>query len=412
MTDIIVPPPTTPIRLVMVTGDNNNKYYNLTPDGAQFLAEWGRVGVTKDAKHYPLSKWASIYKEKVKKGYKDVTHLVKTTAKKSGYADVAEPKIHSLFVKLQGFAKTSVQDNYTISSEAVTPAQVHEAQDFVNELTKRAKVGATKDAVNKLLLDLYTVIPRRMKKVQLHLLEGPVKTKDDLQYLRELIDTEQKTLDVMAGQVSMQNTMDVDDPNSTSRTILDALGIAVTLADSSDEAVVRRLMDTDAREFRNVYRVTHLASRKVYEHNVNAASDKKVEVFWHGSRNENWISILQTGLKIRPSNAVLTGSMFGDGIYFADKYRKSAGYTSLRGSYWTRGADNTAFLALMDVHVGRQFNVIHHSHECYKFSKKYLDQKGGYHSVFAKGGYDLRNNEYIVYDDAQSSIKYLVEVGT
>jgi poly [ADP-ribose] polymerase len=45
---------------------------------------------------------------------------------------------------------------------------------------------------------------------------------------------------------------------------------------------------------------------------------------------------MQTGLLIRPSGAVHTGSMFGDGIYFADKAQKSIGYSSLSGSHWTK----------------------------------------------------------------------------
>jgi hypothetical protein len=36
---------------------------------------------------------------------------------------------------------------------------------------------------------------------------------------------------------------------------------------------------------------------------------------------------MQTGLLIRPSGAI-SGSMFGDGIYFADKAQKSIGYSS------------------------------------------------------------------------------------
>jgi poly [ADP-ribose] polymerase len=63
---------------------------------------------------------------------------------------------------------------------------------------------------------------------------------------------------------------------------------------------------------------------------------------------------MQTGLLIRPSGAVHTGSMFGDGIYFADKAQKSIGYSSLSGSHWTKGNENRAFLALFDVHVGNQ----------------------------------------------------------
>jgi poly [ADP-ribose] polymerase len=101
--------------------------------------------------------------------------------------------------------------------------------------------------------------------------------------------------------------------------------------------------------------------------------------------------------------------MFGDGIYFADKAQKSIGYTSLRGSYWAHGGDNKAFLALFDVHLGKQKEILHHNSSCYSLSKKVLD-KEGFDSVFAKGGADLRNNEYIVYDSAQCTVSHLIEI--
>lgn len=399
-----------PLQLVMVTGENNNKYYNMFPDGNEFYAEWGRVGVTKTVTRYPIGKWSAQYNSKLKKGYKDVTDLRKvTTTTKSGFAKITEPKIDALFAKLQGFSKTSVSENYTISSDAVTQAQVKEAQALMNDLPKFAVIGTPKNAINSLLLDLYAVIPRRMAKVQHHLAEGDIVTADQLQRIRDIIDSEQKTLDVMAGQVALQDVGPVTD-DTTQKTLLDALGISVDLATDADIAIVRKLMADRAKELRNVYRVVHHDSQNLYQKNFNAAADKKSEIFWHGSRNENWMSILRTGLKIRPTNAVHNGSMFGDGIYFADKYQKSAGYTSLSGARWTGGNSNTGFLAVMDVHVGKQLHVTRHSHECYKYSRSYLSTKGGYDSVFAKGGYDLINNEYIVYSDSQSTIKYLIEV--
>jgi poly [ADP-ribose] polymerase len=118
---------------------------------------------------------------------------------------------------------------------------------------------------------------------------------------------------------------------------------------------------------------------------------------------------MTTGLLIRPSNAVHSGSMFGDGIYFADKFQKSFGYTSGRGSYYAGGSSNEAILALYDVHVGEQKHIKHHDSSCYSLSAKVL-AKDGFDSVFAHGGADLRNNEYIVYQSPQSTIKYLVIV--
>lgn len=393
----------------MVTGDNNNKFYNMTPMGDEFEAEWGRVGVTSQTTRYPISKWNSQYNSKIKKGYKDVTELVKVSKTKSDHASIANMSIAKLFDRLMNFAKKSVADNYTISAEAVTQAQVNEAQDILDSLTDVAVIGSSKDMLNDLLLELYSVIPRRMANVKHHLVNTDITSSTELQAVRSLIDNEQKTLDVMAGQVSMDGAD--SSPSTPNSTILDSLGIVVELATADDVEVVKKLMGPDKSELRAVYRVTHGLSRDKFTAYVDKASNKQIDLFWHGSRNENWISILQTGLKIRPSNAILTGAMFGNGIYYADKYRKSANYTSLRGSYWAGGTQNLAYLALLDVHVGKQLEVTRHSHDCYKFTEEYLQKKGGYHSVFAKGGYDLINNEYIVYTEMQSTIKFLVEVG-
>jgi poly [ADP-ribose] polymerase len=142
---------------------------------------------------------------------------------------------------------------------------------------------------------------------------------------------------------------------------------------------------------------------------MSNALDKKEEIFWHGSRNENWIHILEKGLLIRPSSAIQTGSMFADGIYFADKAKKSFGYTSANNSYWARGSSDTAIMALYKVHVGNQYKIKHHTSECYKFSKKYLKDKGNYDSCWAIGGADLKNDEFVVYDISQATIFALVE---
>ncbi len=119
---------------------------------------------------------------------------------------------------------------------------------------------------------------------------------------------------------------------------------------------------------------------------------------------------MDTGLLIRPSNAVSTGAMFGNSIYFANKFQKSLGYTSKRGSCWTGGTAVTGLLSLYDVHVGNQYKIQKHSSDCYNLNEKNLKAKGNYDSVFALRGADLRNDEFMVYNVAQTTIKYIVEV--
>jgi poly [ADP-ribose] polymerase len=150
-----------------------------------------------------------------------------------------------------------------------------------------------------------------------------------------------------------------------------------------------------------------------YEKWLDKAANKKKELMWHGSRNENWWSIFQQGLVLRPTNAVITGKMFGWGIYFADKAQKSINYSSYSGASrsYTGGRDNTAVLALFEIHEGKQYEIKRHDSSSHSQLTEDKMKKLGYDSVFAQGGYDLVNNEYIVYNDAQCTIKYLVEIG-
>jgi len=99
---------------------------------------------------------------------------------------------------------------------------------------------------------------------------------------------------------------------------------------------------------------------------------------------------------------------FGDGIYFANKAQKSLGYSSAPGSHWTGGGSNKGFLALYDVYHGHQKKILYHDSSCYSLSKSVLD-RDGYDSVYAQGGADLRNDEFIIYDGKQCTISYLIE---
>lgn len=50
-------------------------------------------------------------------------------------------------------------------------------------------------------------------------------------------------------------------------------------------------------------------------------------LLYHGSSLFNFIGILSQGLRIAPPEAPTTGYMFGKGVYFADMFGKSYGYS-------------------------------------------------------------------------------------
>jgi poly [ADP-ribose] polymerase len=109
---------------------------------------------------------------------------------------------------------------------------------------------------------------------------------------------------------------------------------------------------------------------------------------------------------IRPSGAVHTGSMYGDGKYFAWQSTKSLNYTD--GGYWTGGnAPSSRFMFLLDSTFGNMYKASH--------PQFFRGAPKGYHSVYGKAGQSgVRNDEMITYDfkpqDCQSHIRYLLEI--
>ena len=147
------------------------------------------------------------------------------------------------------------------------------------------------------------------------------------------------------------------------------------------------------------------AEAKVYKTSNTA-------LLFHGTRSVNVSGILRESLRMPKQlvGVVITGAMFGPGMYFADDWKKSAGYTSIPNSYWSGGSgsvkNRSAFMFAVDVVLGSPF-VAPNAHG-------YVAPPDGHHSVFGKAGVSggLMNNEYIVYRREQHKLRYLAEFKT
>lgn len=151
-------------------------------------------------------------------------------------------------------------------------------------------------------------------------------------------------------------------------------------------------------------------------------------LLWHGSRLSNWVGILSQGLRVAPPEAPVTGYMFGKGIYFADMSSKSANYC------FGNQRNNTGLLLLSEVALGDSNELLAADYEAFKLpagkhSTKGLGQTspdpknsvtlggsvvpigpGVQTGVGQGGGYSLLYNEFIVYNPAQTCMRYLLRV--
>ena len=394
--------------LLMVTENNNNKYYEMIPNGNSFTVKYGRVGASAQVASYPESQFDKKYKEKIRKGYVDQTELrkdlinIEKPKEKKIYKDIDDDSVKQLIEFLQKCARQKIADNYTISSEKVTQAMVDEGQNILND------IASIKDwkAFNALLLKLFNVLPRKMMNVNDYLATSE---KD----FTSIYTREQDLLNVMRGQVvqhKVDNAIEKDENEKVEKTILEALGLTIEPVGKTDEKIIRRELGDLKDKYYMAWKVTNKETDNKFQEHISESDFQNTKLLWHGSRNENWMSIISNGLILNP-NAVITGKMFGYGIYFGLQSRKSFNYTSYKNSYWARGNDDIAFMGLYDVHYGNPYIVSNFDSKYYDFDYNKLKQEGNFdclHADSRKGM--LRNDEIIVYREDQVNIKYLVEL--
>lgn len=394
--------------LLMVTENNNNKYYEMIPDVNSFTVKYGRVGSSAQVASYPESQFEKKYNEKIKKGYVDQTELRKDLVsiskpeEKEIYKPIQDSSVAQLIEFLQKCAKQKIADNYTVSSEKVTQAMVDEAQHILNAAAKEKDFRA----FNALLLTLFNVLPRKMANVNSFLAQS----KDDL---TEIYTREQDLLNVMRGQV-VQHTVDknnkIENKEKIEKTILEALGLELVPVNATDERIIKKELGDLKHKYYMAWKVKNKKTTESYKKHLKETDFTNSKLLWHGSRNENWMSIMSNGLILNP-NAVITGKMFGYGIYFGLQARKSFNYTSYKNSYWAHGNSDVAFMGLYDVHYGNPYIVADFNSKYYDFDYKKLKSEGNYdclHADSRKGM--LRNDEIIVYREDQVNIRYLVEL--
>lgn len=276
-----------PLYLVMVEPDNNNnKYYRMIPNGYSFEVQYGRVGNDNyQSMTYDMSLWHTKLNEKLKKGYVDQTRLIArplTKKQDKTYADVKNPSVANIISKLQSMARQAIQENYTISSKAVTQTMIDEAQALIGKLSRARDV----QTFNEYLVTLFRTIPRKMGNVRDYLASSD-------QSILKILQSEQDLLDVMRGQVVQQSIIG-DDVNDTSsevkQTILDVLGLEISGVENSDVATIKKNLQEMHYRYNDAWTVVNKKTASVFSNFIQQSNITNRMLLWHGSRNENWWS--------------------------------------------------------------------------------------------------------------------------
>ena len=400
-----------PAYLTCINPESNQyKFYHLKPGPSGIDATYGRIGSRQGdlfgdrslKQPYPAHMYWIRYYEKLSKGYVDQTDIYLSESKPEKAAGTPEAvqapsgPSEELYSILMRYARNVVRKN--LVSEHVTAAQVKEARRIYTELCKKVQVKA----FNRWLMKLIVLSPRRIGGKD----EGGVQillaqSKDDF---RRIILREENLLVAMETVAGATGTRNV----TASSDSFEQYGIDVYLATPEQtDKVVSKLSDQLKPLVKTVYRVVPRAQKARFDDYVKSRGIKKVKELWHGSKNENWLSIIVNSLQLNP-NAQITGKMFGQGIYFAPSSMKSWGYTSFHGTRWAGGSQDTAFMGVYATAYGKPYHPDSTIHGSW-IDKKFVESKNCDCLHAQAGRTGLYNDEIVYYDESAVCLNYIVE---
>lgn len=416
---VVTPPNTEYLEMNFVgetaTGRGNNQCFTMEnlQDGT-FRATESRVGIT-IGRHrprsfiLPMEEWEDTFQNKLSRGY-IVTKTRKMEQKVfeenvdsingCQYTPIADPSVNEVVTMLLECTNTVLSNNYRIRVDDISDEMIVFGKQILREMAAGYQKMSTAEFNNK-LKSLYAAIPRRIDNLSKKL----AKRKLDFQ---DIITDEQDLFDVMVNRV--KNIQELE--SGSKPTVLEAFHLDWRDVTDPERDYILEKLKGNASMYVKAWRVNN---RKT-EDNFNGFCQREdlsegdgIDHLFHGSRAENFWSIVTNGLLINPDHSVQRiGSMYGNGTYFAPLAQKSIGYTN--GGYWA-GGSGSRFLAIYKVATGKHYDI-YGGADC-SLNKKNLQKKcPGAHCAWVHGrqagGTVLLNDEVIVYDESQSTIEYLI----
>lgn len=366
-----------------------NKIYKMNKIDNCIKVTFGQVGSMMHHKTFPLSEWDSIYDEKISLGYIDQTDLYDDShviTSKQAVLSLDE-KLNAALTRLRSISRQMVSDNYELSKIEITSKMIETAENIIAEMQQITNIAE----FNSRLFELFSVIPRKMKNVILNTARNSNDFEKILEREKDLLQN------LTANQCGEEISTNVTYETCTEAEIVN----------------IKSMLDSDtARKFRNVWKITNHTCEQNFQKYLKENKIEKTKLLFHGSRSENWWSIIQTKLMKKPTNVVYSGSMFGSGIYFANKAAKSAGYTSILNSGWANGTDHIAYLGIYEVAYGNPLDIhVWNNNHLLLSEDKMKKEHPGRNCVHAHAGQSLLNDEIIIYNENACSIRYLIEIG-
>ena len=373
-----------------------------------------QIGIFKPKSHLrSMDNWDSTVDQLLRTGYilakkekmgKKVLKKDDMSVDGSSYAVIKDENVRMIVNRIMGFANKVVRSQYIVKVDDISDEMISLGAEILKGLSNKVNYGAVSIGnFNAELVRLFSVIPRRMDNVSNYL----AKDEDEIP---DILKAEQELYDVLISQLRTYTK-----ENSSKEDILTANGLKIQHVSANEAKMLRERLGSEGHRYIDAWKVRNLKSKQAFDEfcrRENLTDGHGIDHLFHGSRNENWWSILTKGLTVNPpAGVVICGKAYGYGIYFAPQACKSMGYTSRAGSKWAGGSSESGFLLLNEVATGKRYDG-HLGIDTSLNWEKLKKIAPGCLCTWAESRYSgFVMDEVIVYRDCQSTPEYLIEVG-
>lgn len=372
--------------------NNNNKYWMVEVwDNGILRTTYGRVDSTQQetVKYGGLSLAHSLINQKEKKGYKPVDLLVPTTTTSNGISGPLGNIVKDIFTE----AGEYIQGYLSVGVNELSQVQIKKGRQILDDVQRSWQAHLAhsypwEDVVANVQA-FFNTIPTKL----------PARiNRDDVtrRFVENLAEMEDRLNQLEAAVAGMT-------VQASGGSVAAVVGAHLSFLPESDEMYDRILSYIERTSVHGYkIRVKNILTVEIPRERMDFEDEtfgkNNIQLLWHGTRAPNVRHILRTGLII-PRMAA-NGSMFGRGIYFANKVSKSANYSSSNRLPYR-------FLFLADVAVGLPWVAP-------DADQSLSTPPRGYHSVWGKAGHTgswsgrLQYDEFIIYRTSQQTIRYIV----
>lgn len=365
---------------------NSNKFWSVDIQNEKIIYNWGRVGADGQTKvvantYTEQRKAEKKIDEKINKGYRKVDiNEIQTTASATTIDSKVANFLKDIYEASHSYMLNKAGDQF----RNLTLDTINEGRTLLNKIV--SYINTNRGSVRYYSNEYFKTIPHKLSR-KISENEWVLDTMDKINAEMELLDDYEQNVSVINFSIDdVYNNL-----NATLRTV----------DDKEMEYVTNKVVSSVA--YNHHYNLRILNAFKVEQTNAPAYDTTRGNDthLFHGTRKENVLGILNTNLKLPNTlkGVVKTGAMFGPGLYFANNSSKSANYSF---GYWSGSDSDKAYLFITKVALGNVYET--------EQSHYFTEAPNGYDSVMGKKGRYLYNNEFIVYNENQVQIEYVIEV--